>query len=155
MAGARTVETIQQLPIGTVAGVVRTVARLGSSSPRTEVPAMGYLHYGSRDHAVPIEDRTLAHLKVVILSELREGRSIAYSFRRPPSEGSGRETLWLHPAAELRFQFLGNRAPSLNRDWLKAMWKTCQTPTGLYVMEEPEQRRTDAVPTETGSLVTA
>ncbi|WP_286345613.1 hypothetical protein [Frondihabitans sucicola] len=58
---------------------------------------MGLLFYGSTAYAIEIEDRSLAHLKVAILTLLRAQKSIAFSYARSVQEGSGRDTLWITP----------------------------------------------------------
>ncbi len=104
---------------------------------------MGFLHIGSNGFAVQIEDRALAHVKIIILSELRKGRGLAFSRVNTVEEGSGRDTFWIHPNTDLRFQFHGNRAPHLNKAWLQAMVEACQSGTGLYVMDEPRESQRD------------
>ena len=98
---------------------------------------MGYLYYGNNSYAIEIDDRPLAHLKIVILTLLRAGRSVAFTFDRPLCDGSGRETLWISPSCEIRFRFNGNRAPSVNETWLRSIFATADTPTGLRLVTEP------------------
>ena len=74
---------------------------------------MGFMYYGSQSHELEIDDRPLAHLKIALLSLLRAGHSVAFSTSRPAGQGSGRETLWISPATDLRFRFVDGRcAPS-------------------------------------------
>ncbi|MFB2580507.1 ATP-dependent DNA ligase [Herbiconiux sp. P15] len=105
---------------------------------------MGYLHIGTSGWAVQLDDRTLAHLKIVILSCLRKGQGISFTCTRAAEQGSGRETFWITPSTDLRFQFFGNRAPHLNRGWLQLMADSCSAGTGLYVMDEPAEQRVSA-----------
>jgi hypothetical protein len=100
---------------------------------------MGFLHIGSSGWAIQVDDRALAHLKVVILSELRRGKGVSFTFCHSVGEGSGRETFWINPGTDLRFQFFGGRAPHLNRAWLNQMAEACNSGTGLYLMEEPAE----------------
>ncbi|MCS5718761.1 ATP-dependent DNA ligase [Herbiconiux sp. CPCC 205763] len=97
---------------------------------------MGTLHYGQSGFSIEIDDRALAHLKVVILTLLRNGQSIAFSFAHPTSEGSGRETIWITPTSDIRFHFLGSRAPQLNRAWIDAMLSRADGSTGLQLIPE-------------------
>ncbi|ARJ04351.1 hypothetical protein GCM10010988_31110 [Cnuibacter physcomitrellae] len=101
---------------------------------------MGFLHIGQNGFAAQIDDRALAHLKVVILSELREGHSLAFTMQHTRDEGSGRDTFWINQSTDLRFQFHGNRSPQLNRAWLKELAATARAGTGLYLTEEPLTR---------------
>ena len=98
---------------------------------------MGYFYYGNNSHAIEIDDRPLAHLKIAILTLLRAGRSVAFTFDRSPRDGSGRETLWISPSSEIRFRFNGSRVPSINETWLRSIFATADTPTGLRLIREP------------------
>ena len=41
---------------------------------------MGFLYYGTNSYAVEMDDRPLAHLKVAMLSLLRAGKCMAFTF---------------------------------------------------------------------------
>ncbi|SEA52976.1 DUF7882 family protein [Leifsonia sp. 21MFCrub1.1] len=84
-----------------------------------------------------VDDRTLAHVKVVILTLLRSGQGVAFTFTHAMNEGYGRETIWISPTTDLRFQFFGSRAPQLNRRWIEDMLRSATSKTGLVVTEEP------------------
>ena len=98
---------------------------------------MGILYYGNSSYAIEIDDCPLAHLKIVLLSLLRAGKSVAFCFDRSTEIGSGRETLWISPSTEMRFRFSGNRAPRINEKWLKLIAATADAPTGLRLVAEP------------------
>jgi len=95
---------------------------------------MGKLIYGRRE--IEIDDRTLAHLKIVILTKLRRNESFAFNHVRDPEEGSGRSTLWMHPALPLEFLFYGSRSPDFNREWVEAMLHSANSPEGLRILPE-------------------
>ena len=99
---------------------------------------VGFLYYGNNGYPVQVDDRPLAHLKIAILSLLREGKSLAFSFERPADLGSGRETLWISPSSELRFFFHGSRPPRVNPDWVRSIMASANEPTGLLLVKEPE-----------------
>jgi hypothetical protein len=99
---------------------------------------MGFLYYGNDSYAIEIDDRRLAHLKIALLTLLRAGKSIAFSFERPIELGSGRETLWISPSTNLRFRFNGSRPPTVNETWVRAMIATAGAPTGLRLVDEPD-----------------
>ncbi len=46
---------------------------------------MGYLYYGTTGYAIEVDDRPLAHLKIALLTLLRAGQSVAFSFPRSQS----------------------------------------------------------------------
>ncbi|MFZ4894239.1 hypothetical protein ACL9RL_07300 [Plantibacter sp. Mn2098] len=98
---------------------------------------MGYLIYGAGAE-YEIEDRALAHLKVVIGSKLRRQESFFLNWANEPDQGSGRLSLWLSPSIPLQFRFFGSRAPELNRAWLEVLSDTAHTPNGLQIVPESE-----------------
>lgn len=65
---------------------------------------MGKLRYDGTSDPIPIEDDTLAHLKVVIGTKLRRQESFMMTWR-PLSGDQRRITVWVHPAIPLQFLF--------------------------------------------------
>lgn len=98
---------------------------------------MGFLYYGNNSYSLEMDDRPLAHLKIAVLSLLRAGKGVAFSFDRPVSRGSGRETLWMSPSIELRFRFTGSRSPQINESWVRLIMGTADSHTGLRLVTEP------------------
>lgn len=99
---------------------------------------MGQFIYGTPSISVDFDDRVLAHLKVVILSKVRRGESFAFSWEYEESQGSGRSSIWIHPAVPLQFNFDGGNEPKLNRSWVEQLVQSANTPSGLRVLPEPE-----------------
>ncbi len=100
---------------------------------------MGSLVYGSAETRVTIDDRTLAHLKVVIVTKFRRNEAFLLSWTVPANEGSGRASLWLHPSIPLRFDFEDGRRPRLNRAWLEEMTLASMSTLGLELGgDEPD-----------------
>lgn len=97
---------------------------------------MGIIYYGDARHPVPVEDRALAHIKVVIVSKLRRGESCTFSWA---SEGDHRETIWLSPYIPLHFVFDSVERPPLNREWLELLAQAAATPGGLFEVPEPAE----------------
>jgi hypothetical protein len=73
---------------------------------------MGRLTYDGFDTPIQVDDVELAHLTAVITTKLRRRESLALSWRHP--DGTGRSTVWLHPAIEIRFEFDGPVTPELD-----------------------------------------
>ncbi|MFM9921301.1 ATP-dependent DNA ligase [Lacisediminihabitans sp. H27-G8] len=109
---------------------------------------MGALYYGDARVAIAIDDRTLAHLRLVILSRLRRGESFPFSWEKPADEGSGRGTIWLHPSIALAFDFSGSREPSVNKTWIDALLICSMSLAGLRAVDEPPEKH-DPVSTPT------
>lgn len=97
---------------------------------------MGVLYYGANASAIHIDDRALAHLKVVIISKLRRDESFSVSWRHPEEEDNGRSTIWVHPAIPLRFEFEEPEAPRLNREWVEELAVSANALGGIQLIEE-------------------
>jgi hypothetical protein len=108
---------------------------------------MGWLIYGPTGTRVEIEDRALAHLKVVILTKLRRSEGFAFSWDKGTERGSGRDTMWLNPSIGLEFQFVGNRQASLNKVWLDELMASANSSGGLHILPEHDRSETNEVPT--------
>lgn len=76
---------------------------------------VGHLIYGDLP-PVDLDDRTLAHLKVVMLAKVRRHESFCVSW--PHCDGHGRSTIWVTPSVSLRFTFEGAEAPHLDQELL-------------------------------------
>ena len=100
---------------------------------------MGTLLYGSPPSEIPMDDRLLAHLKVVIVNKLRRSEPFLLSWEISPDEGSGRRSVWMHESIPLQFRFVGGRAPSLNNTWIEQMMLASMSNEGLRIMPEPPE----------------
>jgi hypothetical protein len=85
---------------------------------------------------IHIDDRTLAHLQIVIVNKLRRSESFLMSWKDSPEVGSGRSSIWLHPSILLHFKFDGSRIPALNEDWLAELSASADSSRGLVVTSE-------------------
>ncbi|MGR0319341.1 DUF7882 family protein [Agromyces sp. ZXT2-3] len=109
---------------------------------------MGSLVYDSR-LSVPLDDRTLAHLQVVVLGKLRRRESFAFT-----ATVDGREVgLWLGPSVALEFRYSERGRPAMNRAWLVLLADAASSRDGLVIVAEPVEvpaaapiRRTAPVP---------
>lgn len=88
---------------------------------------------------VDFEDRTLAHLQVVIGDKLRRGEPFHLTWKDDVSIGNGRTTVWVHPRSSLVYKYYGSRMPRLNGAWIDALAHTANTPGGLYIVPEPAE----------------
>lgn len=95
---------------------------------------MGLMFYGATREPIWIDDRALAHLKVVIATKLRRNESFTLSWRHP--DDSGRSTIWLHPAISLRFTFDDPEPPQLSADWISAMANSANSSGGISLVAE-------------------
>ena len=95
---------------------------------------MGTIIYDAGSLA-EVEDRTMAHLQVVIINKLRRQESFCFSI-----ENKNRLTsVWMNPTTPLAFVYSGNRQPTLNRLWIEKLADTANQTDGLRVIPEPTQ----------------
>lgn len=94
---------------------------------------MGTLYYGSSRTPVTVDDRTLAHLKVLVVSKLRRNEPFLLSWAESADEGYGRSSVWIHDAVDLIFRFDGGRQPELDKDQLDRMAAEALGPSGVQI----------------------
>ena len=96
---------------------------------------MGQLHYGTPPEVFELDDRTLAHLEIVVLAKLRRNESFALVLERPQG---GRTTLWVSIHGALQFVF-GAGTHEINREWLEVLIDSANSPAGLKITPENGQ----------------
>jgi len=97
---------------------------------------MGIIYYGGTAMPIHIEDRALAHLKVVIATKLRRSESFTVSWQHPDDHPQGRSTIWLHPSIPLRFVFDEPEAPELSREWIEELANSANSSGGIMLLEK-------------------
>lgn len=100
---------------------------------------MGRFIYDTIGNSVEIEDRTLAHLRVVIMNKLRRSESFMFTVELD-SEGITRRSFWMSPSIPMQFAFHGKREPKLNRLWVERLMSAASSPNGLFVVPEPQDQ---------------
>ena len=99
---------------------------------------MGRFIYDTAANSVDIDDRTLAHLRIVVMNKLR--RSESFMFNLTMGDASGQRSFWLSPAVPIQFHFFGGRAPRLNRAWVEQLMAAANGPNGLDIVPEPVEQ---------------
>ncbi len=97
---------------------------------------MGTIYYGGSATPIDIEDRALAHLKVVIATKLRRNESFTVSWRHPDDQSRGRSTLWIHPSIPLRFVFDDPEPAELSRAWIEELANSANSSGGIMLVAE-------------------
>ena len=95
---------------------------------------MGTLHYGSPAVEFAIDDRTLAHLELVILAKFRRRESVSLALTDEANDR--RQVLWLSTSSTLRFEY-DAAMPEINRVWLQELVEASNSPGGLRILPEP------------------
>jgi hypothetical protein len=85
--------------------------------------------------AVDLDDRLLAHIRVVTFAKFRRRESFAFTYHYDASQGSGHTVVWMHPAIPVEFQIYTR--VTVNPDWVHALTLLADTPAGLYLAPEP------------------
>ncbi|GAA0490639.1 hypothetical protein GCM10009532_12160 [Microbacterium aurantiacum] len=97
---------------------------------------MGTIYYGGSDTPIHIEDRALAHLKVVIATKLRRDETFTLSWTHPDDQPRGRSTIWLHPSIPLRFVFDDPEPTELSREWIEELANSANSSGGITLVAE-------------------
>jgi hypothetical protein len=100
---------------------------------------MGRFIYDTIGNAIDIEDRTLAHLRIVMMNKLRRGES--FMFDVEVGDGTGRRSFWMHASVPMQFHFYGSRPPRINRAWVDEMMIAASGPHGLTIVPEPTEEK--------------
>ena len=97
---------------------------------------MGTIYYGGSATPIHIEDRALAHLKVIIATKLRRGESFTVSWEHPEDPPRGRSTIWLHPSIPMRFVFDNPEPTPLSREWIEQLAHSAHSSGGITLVAE-------------------
>jgi hypothetical protein len=97
---------------------------------------VGTIFYGGSATPIHIEDRAMAHLKVVIATKLRRSESFTVTWTHPHDQAPGRTTIWLHPSIPLRFVFDDPEPAELNLDWIQELAQSANSSGGITLVAE-------------------
>ena len=100
---------------------------------------MGTLHYGASSRSIRVDDRTLAHLQVVITTKLRRNEGFLLHWDRGVDLGSGRGAFWIHPSCDLMYDFEGGREASLDPAELDRLMMEASGSRGLRIIAEERE----------------
>jgi len=97
---------------------------------------VGTIYYGGSATPIHIDDRALAHLKVVIATKLRRSESFTVTWQHPDDQPRGRSTIWLHPSIPLRFVFDDPEPTELSRSWIEELASSANSSGGITLVAE-------------------
>lgn len=109
---------------------------------------MGRLIYPGSLSGYEIDDRMLAHMRVVVMNKLRRGESFMLTV--PSQHGTGTVSMWLSPQIALQFEARQPQKAPLNRLWLEILMHSADSIDGLHLIPEPEEGRLKAEGTPPG-----
>ncbi|MBT2473436.1 hypothetical protein J7E68_02310 [Microbacterium sp. ISL-103] len=96
---------------------------------------MGSLYYGGSE-PIHIEDRALAHLKVVVATKLRRNERFTLTGKHPEGDSEGRSTVWLQTPNPPRFVFDETETPVLSRRWIEDLAHSASSSGGITLVDE-------------------
>lgn len=97
---------------------------------------MGTFVYDTK-YTVEIEDRTLGHLRVIVMNKLR--RDEPFMFDVDMHDGSGHRSYWIHPGVPLQFRLYSTHPLPINRAWIDVLMTAASSPNGLTLLTEPDE----------------
>ncbi|PWC06272.1 ATP-dependent DNA ligase [Mycetocola zhujimingii] len=112
---------------------------------------MGRLVYDSTT-SINLDDRTLAHLQIVIGAKLRRGESFPFRWKLPDGAGGPPGSLWIAPGISLYFRYDESRLPNINLDWISALTASSNSDAGLRLISEPIAAQDDVRDERVGRL---
>lgn len=112
---------------------------------------MAKLFYGTTTEPIHIDDRLLAHVKVVVATKLRRGESFTLSWVHGADQPVGRSTIWLQPSIPLRFVFDSEQPEALDQNLLKRMANDANSSRGLSLDIAVEEPAVGVAPTRSNS----
>lgn len=98
---------------------------------------MGSFIYDNTANAFEIDDRTLAHLRIVVMNKLR--RAEPFMFELAMNDGSGHRSFWIHQGVPLQFRIFTATHVRINRMWVEALMEAASGPNGLTLLPEPDE----------------
>lgn len=108
----------------------------GARRDRAYGVPVGTIYYGGSATPIHIDDRALAHLKVVIATKLRRSESFTVTWQHPDDQPRGRSTIWLHPSIPLRFVFDDPEPTDLSRAWIEELASSANSSGGITLIAE-------------------
>ncbi|OAH50284.1 hypothetical protein [Microbacterium oleivorans] len=88
--------------------------------------------------SVKLDDRSIAHLELVIVAKLRRRESFVFTWRHDVSLGGGRESKWVSPESDIDFRFDSRARTMINPAWVEALMSSANSPAGLWIVPEPD-----------------
>lgn len=98
---------------------------------------MAKLVYAQAGFEIESDDRSLAHLQIVLGCRLRRRDSFFFSWINDVSCGSGRASIWLDHTIPLYFVFDACGRHDINRDWIDQLNSSAGTLGVMFTPEPP------------------
>jgi hypothetical protein len=96
---------------------------------------MGTLFYGASRTPIRIDDRILAHLKLVATSKLRRNEPFLVSWHDASDVGGGRSSIWIHPTCDLHYKFDGGTPATIDQELIEQLSVAANAARGIEIDE--------------------
>lgn len=94
---------------------------------------MGALVYGPEALRFEFDDELLAHLQAVLTAKLKRDEPFFLTWSLPRVQGSGRVSLWIHPAVPIMVEFRRSGRMQLDAQLLQSLSLGAASATGLDI----------------------
>lgn len=98
---------------------------------------MGRLIYPGAVYGIEFDDRTLAHVRVVIMNKLRRSESFMLNLTSP--HGTSHSSLWVSSLIPMQFEISSRTSIRLNPRWLDALMVAANSADGFTIVPEPHE----------------
>jgi hypothetical protein len=100
---------------------------------------MGVLHYGDAQFA--FDDRSLAHLQIIISTKLRRAENFFLSWDESSEQSRERVAIWVDNGVPIYFQYFSTGQASINRHWIEQIATQASSSAGIHLAEKviPEE----------------
>jgi len=82
-----------------------------------------------------MDDRILAHLKLVATSKLRRNEPFLVSWHDSSDTGGGRSSIWLHPGCDLHYKFDGGTPAAIDQELIEQLSIAANAARGIEIDE--------------------
>lgn len=108
---------------------------IGAARPGHSIVSMGTLYYGASRTPIRMDDRVLAHLKLVATSKLRRNEPFLVSWHDPTEVGGGRSSIWVHPSCDLHYKFDGGKPADIDQQLIEKLSIAANAARGIEIDE--------------------
>jgi hypothetical protein len=95
---------------------------------------VGKFLYNAGESSFDMDDRVLAHLRVVFMNKLRRNEPFMFHI---PDASLGTRSVWVNAAISITFAFSGSRAPVIDPRWIDHLMQEASGPNGLTFEAAP------------------
>jgi hypothetical protein len=100
---------------------------------------MGNLTYGNTNTTFSLDDRTLAHLEIVIGEKFGHSESFFMAWSKDLDHDRGRSVIWMDHTIPVHLDYFSAEEPDINDEWIDQLTSSANSAAGLVVTPEPSR----------------